>query len=95
MEQQSVGLAGLVEEMVSALCDEPHLGQVDAKTENGILTLRVRVAPGDVGKVIGKKGGTARSIRIILGAAARKQGIVCQLDICNDRNEVSHGDGEE
>jgi predicted RNA-binding protein YlqC (UPF0109 family) len=34
--------------------------------------LALRVAPGDLGRVIGKQGRTARSIRTILGAAAMK-----------------------
>jgi hypothetical protein len=34
--------------------------------------LELRVAPGDLGKVIGKQGRTARSIRTLLGAAGMK-----------------------
>jgi hypothetical protein len=34
--------------------------------------LELKVAPGDLGKIIGKQGRTARSIRTILGAASMK-----------------------
>ena len=41
----------------------------------------VEAAASDIGKVIGKEGRMARSIRMILGAAAKKHGIVVSLDI--------------
>jgi len=41
----------------------------------------LKVAPGDLGKVIGKQGRTARSIRTILGAAGMKQNRRYTLEI--------------
>jgi predicted RNA-binding protein YlqC (UPF0109 family) len=37
-----------------------------------VTVIELKVAPGDLGKVIGKQGRTARSIRTILGAAGMK-----------------------
>jgi predicted RNA-binding protein YlqC (UPF0109 family) len=42
------------------------------QVEGETTVLELRVAPGDLGKVIGKQGRTARSMRTILGAAGMK-----------------------
>ncbi len=62
----------LVEEIAKALVDEPEQVSVAATESEQGATLELRVAPGDLGKVIGKQGRTARSIRAILGAAGMK-----------------------
>ncbi len=62
----------LVSEIAKALVDSPD--EVSVKETEGEQTtvLELRVAPSDVGKVIGKQGRTARSIRTLLGAAGMK-----------------------
>lgn len=62
----------LIEDIAKALVDVPE--EVQVKTLEGEQTtvLELKVAPGDLGKVIGKQGRTARSIRTILGAAGMK-----------------------
>ena len=62
----------LVEEIAKALVDEPEHVQVSAVEGEQTTVLELRVAPNDLGKVIGKQGRTARSIRTILGAASMK-----------------------
>jgi uncharacterized protein len=62
----------LMTEIAKALVDEPEAVQVEAIQEGDSTLLRLRVAPGDIGKVIGKQGRTARSLRTILGAASMK-----------------------
>jgi len=56
---------------------------VELRTEelNGSICFRVQVSPSDIGKLIGKQGRTARSIRTILGAASMKTGHRYTLDI--------------
>ena len=66
-------VAAAHEQMAKALVDEPEkvsVNVVPGEGENSVLELRV--APGDLGKVIGKQGRTARSMRTILGAAGMK-----------------------
>jgi predicted RNA-binding protein YlqC (UPF0109 family) len=41
----------------------------------------LRVAPNDIGKIIGKQGRTARSLRVILGAVSMKLNRLYSLDI--------------
>jgi predicted RNA-binding protein YlqC (UPF0109 family) len=62
----------LVSEIAKALVDSPDEVQVNELAGEQATVLELRVAPGDLGKVIGKQGRTARSIRTILGAAGMK-----------------------
>jgi len=62
----------LVEEIAKALVDIPEEVVVRELQGEQVTVLELRVAPGDLGKVIGKQGRTARSIRTILGAAGMK-----------------------
>lgn len=67
-----IGIRELVEEIAKALVDIPE--QVVVREVQGEQTtvLELRVAPSDLGKVIGKQGRTARSIRTLLGAVGMK-----------------------
>ena len=62
----------LVEQIAQALVDAPNEVQVNAVDGDQGTVLELRVAAGDLGKVIGKQGRTAKSIRTILGAASMK-----------------------
>lgn len=62
----------LVEEIAKSLVDIPEEVQVREVEGEQTTVLELRVAPGDLGKVIGKQGRTARSIRTLLGAAGMK-----------------------
>lgn len=62
----------LVEDIAKALVDEPELVSVHEVEGEQVTVLELKVAPGDLGKVIGKQGRTARSIRTLLGAAGMK-----------------------
>jgi hypothetical protein len=62
----------LIEDIAKALVDIPEEVIVKSVEGEQITVLELKVAPGDLGKVIGKQGRTARSIRTILGAAGMK-----------------------
>jgi hypothetical protein len=62
----------LIEQIAKALVDSPEEVSVRAIEGQQVTVLELRVAQGDLGKVIGKQGRTARSIRTILGAAGMK-----------------------
>lgn len=57
-----------------AIVDSPDETEIHALGVDGVTCFRLRVAKNDLGKVIGKQGRTARSIRTILGAASMKFG---------------------
>lgn len=62
----------LVEFIAKALVDEPDQVRVTEIEGEKITVIELRVAPGDLGKVIGKQGRTVRSIRTLLNATATK-----------------------
>ena len=62
----------LVEDIAKALVDIPEEVSVREVEGEQVTVLELKVAPSDLGKVIGKQGRTARSIRTILGAAGMK-----------------------
>ena len=62
----------LIEDIAKALVDIPEEVSVNEIAGEQVTVLELRVAPSDLGKVIGKQGRTARSIRTILGAASMK-----------------------
>jgi predicted RNA-binding protein YlqC (UPF0109 family) len=62
----------LVEAIAKALVDHPDQVQVRAVDGEQVTVLELRVHPEDLGKVIGRQGRTAKSIRTILGAAGMK-----------------------
>jgi predicted RNA-binding protein YlqC (UPF0109 family) len=62
----------LVTEIAKALVDLPDEVAVREIMGEQVTVLELRVAPTDLGKVIGKQGRTARSIRTLLGAAGMK-----------------------
>jgi hypothetical protein len=62
----------LVEAIAKALVDKPDEVHVHAVESEQVTVLELRVDPTDLGKVIGRQGRTAKSIRTILGAAGMK-----------------------
>ena len=74
-------VAELVREIAQALVDEPSAVQVESVSRDENTVLRLRVAPQDVGKVIGKQGRTADSLRAVMHAIGTKRGHRFQLDI--------------
>jgi uncharacterized protein len=71
----------LITEIACALVDDPGSVSVEAIADGDSTVIRLRVAQSDVGKVIGKQGRTARSMRTILSAASMKLRHRFSLDI--------------
>lgn len=66
MSEQSGDVRALVEQIAKSLVDEPDQVSVN-QLEGDVLELKV--APNDVGRVIGAKGRVARALRALIGAA--------------------------
>jgi predicted RNA-binding protein YlqC (UPF0109 family) len=66
MSEQSGDVRALVEQIAKALVDEPDQVSVN-QIEGDVLELKV--APNDVGKVIGARGRVARALRALISAA--------------------------
>jgi len=80
-EEFAGSMAELIKVLASALVDHPDKVLVESMIDQDSTLVRLRVAHSDLGKVIGKQGRTARSIRTILGAASMKAQRRCSLDI--------------
>ena len=71
----------LVEFIAKEIASYPEEVRVTEEEEDGCIILRLEVAPDDKGKVIGRQGRVAESIRVLLRVAAVKQGARATLDI--------------
>lgn len=76
-----VDLKGLVEVVARALADEPNAVRVGQSERRGMTVIELQVAPGDLGRVIGRNGRTAAAVRTLLSAAAEGEGKRATLDI--------------
>ncbi|MCR4600203.1 MAG: KH domain-containing protein [Clostridia bacterium] len=63
----------LVEDIAKSLVDDPSAVEVTAVEGRQSMTIKLKVAPDDMGKVIGKQGKIARALRNIVRAAATKE----------------------
>lgn len=64
----------VLEYLVRQIVEDPDAVQVDVDERGRRPSLNVRVAPGDMGRVIGKRGRVAQSIRTVVRAAAARDG---------------------
>ena len=71
----------LVETLAKSLVDHPEDVVVSLAETDKTLNIKLVVAPGDMGKVIGKQGKIANAIRSLVKAAAVKDGRWVHLDI--------------
>lgn len=76
-----VGMRELVEYVVKRLVDEPDKVEVTESELQKTIVIEVRVAPNDIGKVIGREGRMANALRTLVKATATKQGKNAMVDI--------------
>lgn len=65
----------LLEYVVRELVDEPDAVEVEETADDRGVSFTLRVAPDDMGKVIGRAGRTARAIRTVMKAAGMRAGV--------------------
>ena len=87
-QPKTAPLHGLALYLGRALVDDPTPVEVTHEGEDTDGVFRLRVGPDDLGKVIGKKGRTAKALRTLIAAAGAKQEIRVGLEIVEpDREE--------
>lgn len=74
-------MKGLVHYIAEFLVDHPDEVDVTEVEDGSSTVFELRVAASDRGKVIGKKGQTAKAIRTLLGAASARSGKLAVLKI--------------
>ena len=74
-------MAELLDYLARRLVDDPDAVRVEEAEEDDSLVLRLHVAPDDVGKVIGRQGRIARSLRTLVRAGGAYEGRRIVLEI--------------
>ncbi len=67
--------------IIQSLVDNPDKVTVDEHAEGGTTVYEVRVADGDMGKVIGRQGRIVRQIRVLMKTVAQRQGKKISVEI--------------
>ena len=75
--------------LARALVDQPDQVSLRTSEVDGARLYELKVAPEDVGKVIGRDGRTVNALRTLLGAAAQKSGQKVRLEILDDRRNAA------
>ncbi len=74
----------VLQHVVRSIVDDPDAVNVDAREEDEKVYLEVRVGAGDLGRVIGRRGRTAQSIRTVVRAAASRDGVDVDIDFVDE-----------
>jgi predicted RNA-binding protein YlqC (UPF0109 family) len=74
-----------LEYVVRGLVSDPNAVSVTPVEKNGQTVYELRLAPGDVGKIIGQQGKTINAIRSLLTAGSAKKGLRCSIEIVEDK----------
>lgn len=74
-------LQQVVEYIATGLVDQPEQVHVDSRRQGSHVSLHLRVAPDELGRVIGKQGRIAKAMRAAVGIAAAQQGLRANLEI--------------
>jgi hypothetical protein len=78
----------LVELLARALVDRPELVDVRETEDERSIMLELRVAPGDVGQVIGRQGRTIKALRTLVHAAAIRSQKNASLEVIDEEREA-------
>ncbi len=83
-------MQAFLETVVKGMVSQPEAVKVVPFERKGETIYQVRVHPGDVGRLVGRRGNTINAIRTLLTAGAARKGQRCSLDLVDER-----GPGEE
>ncbi|MFA6457003.1 MAG: KH domain-containing protein [Bacteroidota bacterium] len=70
-----------LEYVAKQLVDNPDSVQISEEEKDNKVIFKIKVAQADIGKIIGKQGRTAQSIRVLLSAVAAKSGKRAILEV--------------
>jgi predicted RNA-binding protein YlqC (UPF0109 family) len=94
MKEEEGNMRELIELLTRALVDEPDQVEVREIDEGDATLLEIRVAPNDIGKVIGKQGRTIKAMRTLIHAASIKSQKRVLLEMADDRHhQAPAGEG--
>lgn len=93
MSERAADIADYVQYVVEQLVDNVDAVNVTEQIEDGELYVDIEVDPSDRGRVIGKNGRLIRSLRVVVRAAAGRDGSTASVELLED--EPLDGDEEK
>ena len=76
--------AAVLDHIVKSIVDDADQVTVDATPDGDRVRLDVRVGPGELGRIIGRRGRTAQSIRTVVRAAATRDDVDVDIEFLDD-----------
>jgi len=76
--------SAVLDHVVRSIVDNPEAVRVESFPDGDKVLLEVRVGDGDLGRVIGRRGRTAQSIRTVVRAVATRDGVDVDVDFVDD-----------
>ena len=80
-------MQALIDYVVRGLVDAPESVEIARSEEQGTVRFELTVAPGDLGKVIGRDGRTVHALRTLVSTAAQAQGKKASLELVDARKD--------
>ncbi len=71
----------VLEFIAKSLAEDPTAVEIEVSERQGKVILSLSVGPNDMGRIIGRRGRTAQSIRALVGAAGARDGVTTSVDI--------------
>lgn len=81
-------MESLITYIAQQLVDKPDQVELKVSEAEGGKTFELKVAPEDVGKVIGRDGRTINALRTLLAVTAQRKGVKARLEILDDRRQA-------
>jgi predicted RNA-binding protein YlqC (UPF0109 family) len=78
-------MQAFLEYVVKGLVEQPEAVTITPVERNGATVYELRLAPQDVGRIIGRQGMTINAIRSLLLAGSARKGLRCSLEIVEDK----------
>ncbi len=90
-----MGVKDLAEYLIKSLADHPEKVELEEREEDDTVLIELKIAPEDVGKIIGKNGNTINAIRTVLQTAASSQKKRARLEVLGQAEPLEDTTTEE
>jgi hypothetical protein len=78
---RALSATAVLEFIAKSLAEDPAAVEIEVSERQGKVILSLSVGPNDMGRIIGRRGRTAQSIRALVGAAGARDGVTTSVDI--------------
>jgi uncharacterized protein len=75
---------GVLDYLARSLADEPDAVVIETDDSGRTTRFRIHVAPGDMGRMIGRRGRVAQAIRTLVRVAGSRDGVDTNVDFVDD-----------